>query len=43
MTEFMNLKKGEREAYTVEAQLSGPHLSIFLVNRTKEMTALLLE
>ena len=27
--------------YTVEPQLSGPHLSGFSVNRTTEMTALL--
>ena len=27
--------------YTVEPQLSGPHLSRFSVNRTMEMTALL--
>ena len=26
---------------TVEPQLSGPHLSGFLINRTTEMTALL--
>ena len=27
--------------YTVEPQLSGPHLSRFLVNQTTEVTALL--
>ena len=37
----MNFEGFNFEERTVEPQLSGPHLSVFSVNQTMEMTALL--